>query len=175
MNLETQFTSVQFPVVIGGELAHFGRTFLHFSGVPTRRQTYRRRPDVGGCLGSITGRRRLPETPQFLENSQRARVNSAQADFPFSDSLQFRPPPAVSRPATIGVFFGGWRGPSPSLGGAMVAGGDWAHRKTEKLDCSCVLLGFLHFPATSRPYLGRTSEAKLTSMKRGVHGRPDGG
>ena len=31
MNLETQFTSVKFSVVIGGELAHFGRLFLHFS------------------------------------------------------------------------------------------------------------------------------------------------
>ena len=77
MNLETQFTSVQFSVVIGGDLAHFGRPFLHFSGVPTRRRTYRRRPNVEGCLGSITGRRRLPETPQFAEISEIALVNSA--------------------------------------------------------------------------------------------------
>ena len=77
MNLETQFTSVQFPVVIGGESVHFGRSVLHFSGVPTRRRTYRRRPNVGGCLGSITGRRRLPKTPQFAEISEIARVNSA--------------------------------------------------------------------------------------------------
>ena len=63
MNLETQFTSVQFPVVIGGELAHFGRLFLHFSGVPIPCQSYRRRLDVGGCLGSITGSGRLPKIP----------------------------------------------------------------------------------------------------------------
>ena len=77
MNLETQFTSVQFSVVIGGESVHFGRSFLHFFGVPTRYRTYRRWPDVGGCLGSVTGGRRLPEIPQIAGNSNLARVNSA--------------------------------------------------------------------------------------------------
>ena len=77
MNLETQFTSVQFLVVIGGELAHFGRSFLHFFGVPTRCRTYRRRPDVGGCLGSVTGGQRLPEIPQIAGKFEIPRVNSA--------------------------------------------------------------------------------------------------